>query len=96
MDAEKFLNDRADHHIRYLFKAFLGIMEDLKNNHEVNFEKLYDNIPEEHHSLLEMGDYFDEKYYNLYRKKVLDIGNSVLREYNNELENLTVEFKFNK
>ena len=96
MDAEKFLNDRSDHHIRCLFKAFLGIMEDLKNIHEINFDKLYNTIPKEYHGLLELGDYFDEKQYNLYRKKVLDIGNCVLREYNNELENLTVEFKFKK
>jgi hypothetical protein len=41
-----------------------------------------------------MADYFDEEYYNQYRKKVLDIGNSVLRDYNSELENLIVEFRF--
>ena len=31
-----------------------------------------------------------------YRKKILDIGNSVLRDYNSELEQLTVEFTFKK
>ena len=41
-----------------------------------------------------MADYFDKDHYDLYRKKILDNGNSVLREYNNELETLTVEFKF--
>ena len=41
-----------------------------------------------------MADYFDENLYQIYRKKVLDIGNSVLRDYNSELEGLTVEFKF--
>ena len=30
----------------------------------------------------------------LQRKKILDIGNSVLRDYNSELETLTVEFRF--
>ena len=62
--------------------------------HEINFEKLYDNLPEEKHDLIEMADYFDEEHYELYRKRVLDIGNSVLRDYNSELENLTVEFRF--
>ncbi len=96
MDAQDFLNDRSDHHIRFLFKSFLSMMEDLKKHHEINFEKLYDAIPEEHHNLISMADYLDEDYYNNYRKKILDIGNSVLRDYNSELEGLTVEFRFKK
>jgi hypothetical protein len=72
----------------------LLILEDLKKTHEINFNKLYDELPKEYHSLINMADYFDEDYYQNYRKKVLDIGNSVLRDYNSELENLVVEFKF--
>jgi hypothetical protein len=41
-----------------------------------------------------MSDYFDEEHFQAYRKRVLDNGNSVLRDYNNEVENLTVEFRF--
>ena len=44
--------------------------------------------------LLSKLDYFDDDYYQIYRKKILDIGNSVLRDYNSELDTLTVEFKF--
>ena len=51
-------------------------------------------MPKESQPLVEMADYFDEDHYEMYRKKILDIGNSVLRDYNSELENLTVEFKF--
>ena len=84
MIAKEFLNDRSDHHIRYLFKSFLRTLEEMQKVHEINFEKLYDNLPSD----------FDEDHYEVYRKKILDIGNSVLRDYNNELENLTVEFRF--
>jgi hypothetical protein len=94
MKAQDFLNDRSDHHVKFLFKSYLLMLEDLKKTHEINFNKLYDGLPEEHHSLINMADYFDEDYYQNYRKKVLDIGNSVLRDYNSELENLVVEFKF--
>jgi hypothetical protein len=94
MIAKEFLYDRSDHHIRYLFKSFLQTLEEMQKVHEINFVKLYDSLPEEHHNLIEMADYFDEKYYELYRKRILDIGNSVLRDYNSELENLTVEFRF--
>ena len=94
MIAKEFLYDRSDHHIRYLFKSFLLSIEEMQKIHKINFEKLYEHIPEEHHSVINMADYFDEKHYDLYRKKILDIGNSVLRDYNSELENLTVEFRF--
>jgi len=94
MKAQDFLNDRSDHHVKFLFKSYLLMLEDLKKTHEINFNKLYDELPEEYHSLINMADYFDEDYYQNYRKKVLDIGNSVLRDYNSELENLVVEFKF--
>lgn len=94
MKAQDFLNDRSDHHVKFLFKSYLLMLEDLKKTHEINFNKLYDELPEEYHSLINMADYFNEDYYQNYRKKVLDIGNSVLRDYNSELENLVVEFKF--
>ena len=94
MIAKEFLYDRSDHHIRYLFKSFLQALEEMQTVHEINFGKLYDNLPEGQHPLIEMADYFDQEYYEMYRKKILDIGNSVLRDYNSELENLTVEFKF--
>ena len=94
MKAQDFLNDRSDHHVKFLFKSYLLMLEDLKKTHEINFNKLYDELPEEYHSLINMADYFDEDCYQNYRKKVLDIGNSVLRDYNSELENLVVEFKF--
>jgi len=94
MIAEKFLYDRSDHHIRYLFKSFLLTLEEMQKVHQINFDKLYDNLPQDKHALIEMADYFDQEHYELYRKKILDIGNSVLRDYNSELETLSVEFRF--
>jgi hypothetical protein len=94
MIAKEFLYDRSDHHIRYLFKSFLQTLEEMQRVHEINFGKLYENLPEEQHPLVEIADYFDEDHYEIYRKRILDIGNSVLRDYNSELENLTVEFRF--
>ena len=94
MKAQDFLNDRSDYYIRFLFKSFLNTLEDLQSHHEINFGKLYDSLPEEYHNLVDMADYFDVDYFANYRKKVLDLGNSVLRDYNNEVGNLTVEFRF--
>tara|TARA_B110000483_G_scaffold165381_1_gene195763 strand:- start:295 stop:585 length:291 start_codon:yes stop_codon:yes gene_type:complete len=94
MKAQDFLNDRSDYYIRFLFKSFLNTLEDLQSHHEINFGKLYDSLPKEYHSIVEMADYFDEDHFQAYRKRVLDNGNSVLRDYNNEVENLIVEFRF--
>ena len=94
MIAKEFLNERSDHHIRFLFKSFLGILEDLKNDHDINFSKLRDSVSHEYQDLIDMADYFDEEHFYNYRKKVLDIGNSVLRDYNSELDTLHVEFRF--
>jgi len=95
MKAQDFLTDRAGHHIRYLFKSNLAMLEDLKKIHEVEFKKLRKSLPHKQ-DLIEQADYFTEEYYQIYRKKVLDIGNSVLRDYYSELDTLTVEFKFKK
>lgn len=95
MNAQDFLNDRAAHHVRFLFKSYLGLLEEIKKTHEIEFKKLEQSMPEKQ-SLIKQADYFDENYYQIYRKKILDIGNSVLRDYYNELDNLVVEFKFKK
>jgi hypothetical protein len=94
MIAKEFLDERSDHHIRFLFKSFLEVLEDLKSHHDINFNKLYDSLPDDYEELINMSDYFDEEYFSKYRKKVLDLGNSVLRDYNSELDTLHVEFRF--
>ena len=70
------------------------MLEELKEHHDINFKKLKKSVNEENRKLVEMADYLDDEYYQFFRKKILDIGNSVLREYYNELETLVVEFKF--
>jgi len=79
-----------------MFKGFLNILEDLQREHQINFDKLYEALPEEDHNLIGMADYFDEERFAAYRKKVLDMGNETLREYQNELENFRITFKFTK
>lgn len=95
MDAKEIFNKRSDRQIKFLFKSFLEILEEIQGNHEINFNKLRDSLPEEHQELIDMADYFDDDHYEIYRKKILDLGNSVLRDYNSELENFVIEFRFN-
>ena len=94
MDAKNILTSKTDQVIRFLFKNFLSMLEEMKQEHDNNFTKLYDSIPSEYHSLIEMGDYFDEAKFEIYRKRVLDIGNDILRSHMDDMEIFEVYFTF--
>lgn len=93
MDAQDFLAERSDRALRTLFKGFLKILEDVRREHEINFDKLRGSLPDDV-DLIDMADYFDDERFQAYRKKVLDLGNEMLREYQSELENFKVTFVF--
>jgi len=95
MDAQNFLADKSDRALRSLFKGFLIILEDIHREHNINFEKLRNALPEDE-DLIDMADYFDDERFSSYRKKVLDLGNEILRDYQSELENFQVSFIFKK
>ena len=61
-----------------LYKSFLIILEDLGIQHDRNFNKLLDALPDDR-SLIEQADYFDDELMSHIRKKVLDNGNDCLR-----------------
>ena len=71
-----------------LFKQFLYLLEDLRREHSINFDKLRSAIPEDYHDILDMGDYFDEQRFSAYRKKVLDLGNENGRNLEKDINNL--------
>lgn len=79
---------------KVLFKSFLVLMEDLHQDHLINFSKLRKALPEEYSSLIDQADYFDQHKMQYLRKKILDMGNESIRETNNDLENFTISFKF--
>ena len=93
MDAQNFLAEKSDRALRALFRGFLIILEDINREHSINFGKLRDSLPEDI-DLIDMADYFDEERFAAYRKKVLDLGNGILRDYQTELENFEVKFIF--
>lgn len=89
------LQKNHEKNIKNLFKNFLYILEELKNDHDRNFGKLCESLPSEYLSLIQQADYFDDDQMFFLRKKVLDIGNDALRNQKEELERFYVEFKFN-
>lgn len=95
MDAKKILNDSSDKEIKSLFKTMLLLLEDMRQDHVFHYQKLYDEIPEEYHSVIRAADHFTPDKLAWIRKRILDHGNDSVRNMQKEIENFKVTFKFN-
>tara|TARA_B110000285_G_scaffold235018_1_gene314222 strand:- start:1209 stop:1496 length:288 start_codon:yes stop_codon:yes gene_type:complete len=95
MNAKKILNESSDKEIRSLFKTMLILVEDMQKDHIFHYQKLYDEIPEEYHSVIRAADHFTPDKVAWIRKRILDYGNESVRNMQKEIENFKVTFKFN-
>ena len=94
MDAKKNLNRESDDEISRLFKMMLMMVEDMKQDHDFHYEKLYENIPNEYHGIINAANHFTPDKVNWIRKRILDIGNESIRNLGSTLDNYTVSFVF--
>lgn len=83
----KILRFHVEQGITSLFKRFIFLLEDLKNDHQQHFEKLRAVIPEEFRALVDQADYFDDNRYAYYRKRILDMGNETKRNIAQSFDN---------
>lgn len=72
------------------YKRNLDFLNEIKFEHTSMLEKLLHSIPEEE---LKKIDYFDDNRYNLYRKKILDMGNDLIREIESSMDKVDVSLK---
>ena len=95
MDAKKKLNRESDDEISRLFKMMLMMVEDMKQDHDFHYEKLYENIPNRVSRALsiQLITSLPEKV-NWIRKRILDVGNESIRNLGSTLDNYTVSFVF--
>ena len=94
MNAKKKLCFQSSKEISALFKEMLNMLEDMKKDHDFHYEKLYQNIPEEYHPIINTADHFTAEKVNWIRKRILDQGNESIRNLYSELDNYTVHFTF--
>ena len=94
MNAKKNLNRRSNEEVGSLFKMMLMMVEDMKKDHDFHYDKLYQEIPDKYHPVINTADHFTEDKVSWIRKRILDYGNESLRSMKNELENYKVEFIF--
>ena len=94
MDAEDIFRKHCERNTTTLFKGFLMMLEDLQKEHEINFNKLRKNLPDEYAAIIDQADYFDEDKVQHFRKRTLDIGNEAIRNITGGFENFTIDFEF--
>ncbi len=95
MNAKKKLKSQSSNSTSALFKGLLTMVEDMKQDHDFHYQKLYDNLPEEYHPIINAANHFTPEKVNWIRKRILDIGNESIRNFDSELDNYTVTFVFN-
>lgn len=83
---KEILRFHVEQSVTLLFKRFLNLIEDLREDHRSHFEKLRSSLPAEHRALIDQADYFDDTKYAYYRKRVLDMGNETRRTVNLDFE----------
>ena len=94
MDAKINLNQESHDEISRLFKMMLMLVEDMKKDHDFHYEKLYENIPDEYHKIINAANHFTPQKVNWIRKRILDIGNESIRNLDSNIDNYTVSFIF--
>tara|TARA_R100000005_G_C4896111_1_gene140505 strand:- start:412 stop:699 length:288 start_codon:yes stop_codon:yes gene_type:complete len=94
MNAKKKLESSSNDQISSLFKLMLMMVEDMKKDHDFHYQKLYENIPDQYHGVINTADHFTPEKVNWIRKRILDVGNESIRNLAAELDNYTVTFVF--
>ncbi len=73
-------------------KRILNLLEDLRNDHQIHFDKLKEAVPE-FKDIIIQADYYDNEKFNYLRKKVFDIGGEIKRELLEELQSYDIKLK---
>jgi len=89
---KELLEFQINRNVINLYKSFLIMMEDMHDQHNNNFRKLKQALPEEI-DLIDQADYWDESRMDYLRKKILDKGNDSLREILGQLEQFNLTTK---
>lgn len=91
--AQDLLEFQVKKDVSYLYKRFLNVIEDIRDEHMFMIEKLEKALPEEHHKLLAASNHFDENRFGYFRKKVLDAGNGSIRNLQEQISKFDVDFQ---
>jgi hypothetical protein len=85
-----YILDGLSRQITSFYKNNLKLLEEMSFEHSQMLKKLSEQIPL---SEINKIDYFDENRYNLYRKRILDMGNDLIRELESNFEKVDLTLK---
>lgn len=94
MNAKKSLSDKSNRELAEFYKMMLMMIEDMKIDHDFHYQKLYDNIPQKYHPIINTANHFTEDKKTWIRKRILDFGNNSIRNLQSEIDNYSVSFIF--
>lgn len=92
MTGKEYFNDRVRSNTSDLFKRMLGILEDIKHEHDRQFAMLYSSAPDSFKPVVKQANYLDEEQMAWLRKRVLDMGNETIRKMSTEMDLTRIEF----
>jgi len=92
-DNQEILHFQIKRLIVALFKNYLNLADDLREQHQQMLDKIQLLLPPGEIDKLDLVDYFDEAKYNYIRKRILDLGNDSIREFETILSQYEIEFK---
>jgi len=95
MNAKDYLEFAAQNNVKLMYKHFLELLEDIKEQHDISFRKLFDSLPEKDKNLIIQADYMDARAFDYFRKKVLDAGNDCARSVQSEINKYQIDFSRN-
>ena len=90
---QEALRHLVQKNVTRLFKSFLEINNEIKNEHEIMLNKVSKKSSPE---FAENIDYFTSQKSEYYRKKILDSGNECIREIEALLETCNIELNEKK
>lgn len=93
VDPKDVLRFQLDRNVRLLFREQLMLLEDLGKEHDTALSKLNDALPEQYRHYLDLADYLTPDRGQQLRKRVLDRGNDVLRNFEELLKQFEIRFK---
>lgn len=92
-DPTLFLDYQIQKQIKSLYKEYLFLIEKIFNSHDEFLAKFRSTLPPEYQVYVDMAEYLTDSKYEEIRKEVLDRGNGITRNIQEELKKYNIDFK---
>jgi hypothetical protein len=87
----EFLKFKIRQMVTRQFKGYLDILELLVDDHDEAMGKLMDSLPVQYKVNVKLADYLPNHRLEDYRQRILDVGNDVIRDLEETIDNLRIE-----